>query len=223
METAPASSKTVPPAKPWFARPPRLWSMPLMILATAHPAYARSAPPGWVPCFPLIDSLGTGLGLLILLDLLLRVVGTLEHRVFRLRQWRWYVSAALGVIFLVVWCTQLPLRIRFHYSRVAFEAAAVELLQTAEPTAPLSTENTRMIFTHRNRRIGSYPVEMTCAVPSRRAVFFVTGGFFRGGQGFVYNPAGHDLNFNLERRDDDDIIITEPLTPGWMTFKWATP
>jgi hypothetical protein len=31
------------------------------------------------------------------------------------------------------------------------------------------------------------------------------------------------LDYNLERRNDDDMVITRPLLDAWMTFMWATP
>jgi hypothetical protein len=138
-------------------------------------------------------------------------------------QWRWYAALLVAALALWAWRTDWPLRWRFERSRPSFEAAAMELLRSGNGSRPLDSENVRLEFTHCNRTIGSYRVIMICVVPEQRVVYLATNGFFRGNWGFVYNPDGRVLDYNLERRNDDDMVITRPLLDAWMTFMWATP
>lgn len=211
-----------PAGRGWFRAPPRIWTLLIMVVVVGLLSYVRSFPPGMV-AQPEMAYLLVPVGLLLLGDFLIRIGQAFARRDLGARRWRWYAALLLWALILWVWRSDWPLRIRFERSRAVFQAAAAELLQTGEALRPPTGRGLRPTFTHYHRRLGTYRISMVCVVPEQRVVYFVTGGFFRSGWGFVYNPDGQPLDFNVKRNPDDDWVTVRPFTEGWMTFMWATP
>ena len=60
--------------------------------------------------------------------------------------------------------------------------------------------------------MGDYHVREVAVFPDEHAVFLTTGGFFRSGWGFLYDPDGHVARVPME---------LSALGDGWFTFAYA--
>jgi len=210
-----------PSSTSWFRKPPRLWSVLTMAVIAVLLCHELSYPPVIGPR-SIVPYLLVAVGLLLLVGYMVRLCEALRRRTFDARQWRWYAAVILPAFALWTWHAGWPLRLRFELSRSSLHTAAVGLLQAGERCTPLSAQNGQLAFAPWAHRLGSYRITEICVIPEQRAVYFVTGGYSRSRSGFVYNPDGHTLDLNLERRPCDDWVQTQPLTPHWLTFTWAT-
>ena len=70
-------------------------------------------------------------------------------------------------------------------------------------------------FAYYDRSVGSFRVHSVSVFPRDGVVYFLTGGFFREGWGFMYDPQGHNPEIPF--------LETRPICPGWSVFDFAKP
>ncbi|MFH1747526.1 MAG: hypothetical protein ABIG44_10830 [Planctomycetota bacterium] len=211
-------------AQRWLARPPRLWQITALVIICAFVAHARSFPGGLKQLLftGSIPWLFFGLcviwpgGILLLGgDYIARMIACVHNRCFRARDWRWYVAGLLIIATIVAWQTDGLLRWRFSANRAALEGTAARLLQSAT-LAPAfedcDLEWPYAAFQLYGQQVGDYHVREVAVFPDERAVFLDTGGFFRSGWGFLYDPDGQVTVTPME---------LSVLGDGWFTFEYA--
>lgn len=214
-------SPELPAAAPWFSNPPPLWLLLLTAVFSVMVVYSHSFPLGlrypnplgacsvWPVCLVIIAA-----------DYCARLVRLIARRRRKTQVWRWLCTPVLITTAFSARATDWPLLVRFERSLPAFEVAATQLLR-GPVTASESLEDMREgmgfpVFVPYRQRIGSYDIKSVSVFPQERVVFFMTGGFFRGGWGFVYDPLGRDPEVR-------DICCIRRLAPGWSAFSFAKP
>lgn len=208
----------------WFGGPPRVWQILLMAALCGFVVYATSFPRG-LSQLP-ISVAGLLLrpccvwpgGIILLgLDYVIRTAACAGTSRFSARDWRWYMAGALLVATIAAWRTEPLLRWRFSANRPALERTVVTLLQTT-PTASggEGDEGVNWPFCrfdwYRGEPVGDYNVTEVAVFQEERVVYLTTGGFFRAGWGFLYDP---DAKVNTS------YIRLSPLGDGWYVFAYA--
>ncbi len=207
--------------KAWVSRPPRLRAVLALACISGVVVYAVSRPAGllellisdsWAWIILAVVLLWPGGVILVSIDYLAHFIGCAIQRRIRARCWRWYPAPLLVLLAVTAWRSQWPLQLRFNVGHRAFEAAAAELL-AGPATAHENTSDeiqhdvSYPMFRDYGKRVGTYHIASVAVFPDEKVVYLLTGGFFRAGWGFVYNPNRHTL-YMYER----------PLAPGWSEF-----
>lgn len=211
-------------ARAWFAGPPRVWQIVLMAALCWFVLYATSFPRGLSQhpasilgillrsCF-----IWPGGVILLGLDYIIRAVVCTATGRLKPRDWRWYVAGALLAATIAAWKTEPLLRWRFAVNRPALEQAVATLLQTARTAKGGEDDNdvnwpfSRFDW-YRGEPLSDYNVIEVAVFPEERVVYLTTGGFFRAGWGFLYDP---DTKVNTS------YIRLSPLGHGWYMFAYA--
>jgi hypothetical protein len=225
----PAPSWLADALRRWWLGPPRVWQIILLAFIFGFFAYTASFPGGSLSTVSWYSSVfgyslvglcaGSCLfwpgGLVLLgLDYLIRLILGMVKRQVRAKELRWYLPPLL--ILATSWTgnTDRLLRWRFEMNRQALNAEATRLLQSAA-TAPADPRNdVQWPFSAvqpTDGRVGDYDLIETAVFPNESVVYLTTGGFFRAGWGFVYDP--------------NSVVRTTwaglPLGGGWFAYHYA--
>lgn len=209
--------------KQHFSTLPPLWKFVLVGLLGADIAYSKSHPFG----FPRLPLIGYEFGLLgvcivtpcfwlFAADYAARsLVCLIRHRLC-LRDVR-----SLAMLFIIATIvaslSDRPLRWRFSANRATLDSTVATLLQSASSNQVLEAEDLDCPdskFTWYGRQVGEYQVYFVGVFPGERVVYLETGGFFRSGWGFLYDP---------DRHINGPMIDLTPLEDGWLIFYYAKP
>lgn len=210
----------------WFGGPPRVWQIVLMGLACGFVIYATSFPCGLADLRPVATIAGflawtclfwPGGIILLGIDYVIRTTVCAASQRFNARDWRWYLAGAFLVGTLVAWKTEPLQRWRFSANRPALERTVATLLQTTSATGGQEgDDDVNWPFSrfdwYRGGLIGDYSVREVAVFPEARVVYLSTGGFFRAGWGFLYDPDG---------RVNTSYIRLSPLGNGWSVFAYS--
>ncbi|MEK6643186.1 MAG: hypothetical protein AABZ08_04700 [Planctomycetota bacterium] len=206
-------------APPQPSKPPSLLYLSGTTLFCAWIAYVHSTPYG-ASSAPNMDACFTWSTFFVLLGYyLFRLIRSAIRHNRRGSAWRWIAPPLLLALALWARETNWLLEYRFEQDRTAFEAIARTLL-SGKPSAKVSLEEMERghgfpEFEPYGKSIGSFDVPNVSVFPAERVVYFLTGGFFRSGWGFVYNPSGQFT----EVRDIDTCSLDE----AWETFYFDKP
>jgi hypothetical protein len=124
--------------------------------------------------------------------------------------------AGLLILMTVLgWRTDWLLRWRFSANQRALEALVATHFQ-ALASAPAEEEFVPQwpygAFNWTQSQAGDYRVLATAVFPKEHVLYIQTGGFFRSGWGFLYDPNGHVTNSPMH---------LSALRDGWCTFFYA--
>ena len=208
----------------WLTQPPRVWHIAALGVICAITAYASSFPGGLrsllftgsIPWFLFATcAIWPGGFALLGIDYVAQAAVCASTRRFHAHDWRWYVAAVLIIATIAAWRTDRLLRWRFSRNRATLEATVVRLLKvpTSVPAdGACGVQWPYAAFRPYGARVGNYQVRQVAVFPDERAVFLMTGGFFRSGWGFLYD---------LDGRADGAPMDLSALGNGWFTFTYA--
>jgi hypothetical protein len=209
--------------KKHFTCSPRAWRIVFLGPFCAWLAYSRSYPfgpaqfmlKGGLPAVLLGACVIYPCFFLIGIDYLVRAVVCLVTRRFNARDARWYVVGLLIVGAIVMGTTDRLVCLRFSENRSALEATAATLLQEtpARPTDEgCGAQRPYCAFEPYDKQLGDYHVIQAAVFRDERVVYLMTGGWFRSGWGFLYDPDGNV---------GDSEIRSSPIGDGWSLFSFA--
>ncbi len=183
-----------------WAQPPPAWNIAAIVVIACLVVYSASTP---VHDLTLMTCVGPVFAFALVVDFLVRVGAALfakqnalpqESYASPRRKGRWLVLPAFILLLASVHATEWPLRMRFGFSRPAFERVLLGL-QTG---------------THTNcgaQRIGLYAVERIEGIPTNCR--FMTGFNWVDPVGFTYDPAFSGSGSRTRVR----------VAPGWFTYE----
>jgi hypothetical protein len=231
-EAMPGSAAPGASRKAWFGGPPKGWLVAILGVICALVAYSSSFPHHFPPFllsdWPVMVALllwscaGTCLGwtglLLLCIDLITRAVVCIGTRRMRATDWRWYAPVLLlaGTVW-AYYSSDGLVRWRFEANRPALEARAKWLLQ--QPVSPAVSEYQDVNWPFGRftwefaGKVGGYVITDVAIFPKDSVVFLQTGGVFRTGWGFLFDPDGRVFS--------DLTIKLSALGGGWFLFTYT--
>lgn len=191
-----------PGTKAWFARPPRVWQLVGLAIVCALVAYGASFPGGMkqmvlggseLRLFLVACAIWPGGVVLLGLDYMVRLGVCIHRRCLALSNWRWGTAGILLAASIVAWSTDWLLCWRFAANRPALEGTVAVLLETttSSPEPGCDLDWPFAAFVLYGAQVGDYEVQEVAVFPTEKVVFLRTGGVFRSGWGFLYDPHGH--------------------------------